>query len=233
MTGGTMTDMQGEEDDAMLMALADGELPAAEARHLLARVAADPDLADRFALFVETRETVRQAMDPGPVPARLVAAIEKAGAPQVVRLPLRPRRLAAPMALAAALVLAVGLGAVMTGRGPVPGGDPALAAAAALAGLPTGAEAALPDGGTARALASFDTDAGFCRLIGVAGPQLAERAVVCRGAGGWTVALAVAEGGAGGFLPASDDAVALIDGYLDSIGAGPALEPAAEAVRLD
>ena len=78
MTGGTMTDMQGEKDDAMLMALADGELPAAEARHLLTRVAADPELADRFALFVETRDLVREAMDPGPVPAHLVAAIEKA-----------------------------------------------------------------------------------------------------------------------------------------------------------
>lgn len=224
----------GEKDDAMLMALADGELPAAEARHLLARLTAEPGLADRFAAFVETRDLVRRAMDPGPVPARLVAAIEAAPPPQVLRLPARPRWPAAALALAAALVMAVGLGAVITGRGAPPGGgDPALAAAAALAGLPTGAEAALPGGITARALASFDTAAGFCRLVAVGGPALAERAVVCRGdGGGWTVALAVAEGG-DGFLPASDTAVALVDAYLDGIGAGPALEPAAEAARLD
>ncbi|HMO73468.1 MAG TPA: hypothetical protein PKC84_17830, partial [Paracoccaceae bacterium] len=176
-------DWNGEKDDTMVMALADGELPAAEARHLLARVAADPDLTDRFARFVETRDLVRQAMDPGPVPARLLAAIEAAPAlpdpgPNVVALRPRMRALARPMALAAALVLAVGLGAVLTGGGGAPGGDPALAAARALEGLPTGAEAALADGGSARALASFDPDAGFCRLVAVAALALAERAVV-------------------------------------------------------
>jgi surface antigen len=51
-----------EMADSTLMALADGELPEADARRLRGWIAADPILAARFALFVETRALVRQTV---------------------------------------------------------------------------------------------------------------------------------------------------------------------------
>jgi surface antigen len=69
--------------DERLMALADGELGGDEALALRARIAADPSLAERFALFVETRALLaaedgaaEEQNDPGL--ARLAAAIHAA-----------------------------------------------------------------------------------------------------------------------------------------------------------
>jgi hypothetical protein len=228
-----------EESDAMLMALADGELSPNDAAPLLARVAADPAMADRFAVFVTTRVMVRDAFDAGPVPDRLVRAIltaptEAAPAPNVVAMAPRRSRLMAPLALAASLVLAVGVGSFMGARSPATvqvADDIAEVAAVELAALPTGGEAGF-DGGQGRVLGSYDTARGLCRLIAVtatAGRE--ERAVVCREAGGWTVALAITAMD-GAYVPASDEAVALIDGFLDQIGAGPALSPDEEAAAL-
>jgi hypothetical protein len=226
-----------EESDAMLMALADGELSPNDAAPLLARVAADPSMADRFALFVTTRAMVRDAYDSGPVPDRLVQAVLSApdgAAPKVVAFPPRRTPLLAPMAIAASLVLAVGLGSFLGGHG-MPGGqtqvDIAGVAAVELAALPTGAEVGI-EGGQGRVLGSYDTRRGLCRLIAVtsaAGRE--ERAVVCRDGGAWDVALAITALD-GAYVPASDEAAALIDGFLDQIGAGPALSPDEEAVAL-
>jgi hypothetical protein len=226
-----------EESDAMLMALADGELSPQDAAPLLARVAADPAMAERFEVFVTTRALMRDAYDAGPVPDRLVNAILAApaeAAPNVVAFPTRKARLLAPMALAASLVLAVGVGSFMGARGPasLPSAvDIAEIAAGELATLPTGGEAGF-DGGQGRVLGSYDTERGLCRLIAVtatAGRE--ERAVVCRETDTWTVALAITAVDKA-YVPASDEAVALIDGFLDQIGAGPALSPEDEAAAL-
>ncbi len=115
--------------DERLAALADGELPAEEAAALRAAIAGDETLAERFALFVETRELLapepRAAADAGH--DRLAAAIRAADRPHRPALsvvegggPARPApratpqprlaprfRVAAP-ALAACLALAVG-----------------------------------------------------------------------------------------------------------------------------
>lgn len=229
-----------EESDAMLMALADGELSPRDAASLLARVAADPTLADRFALFVTTRAVVRDAYDAGPVPDRLVQAVlaapsETATSPKVVAFAPRRAPAWAPMALAASLVLAVGVGSFFGARGPAGvqvADDIAEVAAGALASLPTGAEARF-DGGQARVLGSYDTELGLCRLIAVsatAGRE--ERAVVCRDEGEWSVALAIAAAADEAFVPASDAAVALVDDFLDQIGAGAALTETEEAAAL-
>ena len=53
MTGTTIS-------DETLMALADGELPEAEATAVRSRIAADPALAARFAAFVETRMLLQE-----------------------------------------------------------------------------------------------------------------------------------------------------------------------------
>ncbi|MGO4664712.1 anti-sigma factor family protein [Bosea sp. 2RAB26] len=62
--------------DEMLLALADGELEKATADALHARVMAEPELAERFALFVESRALLEDAgSSDQAVPPHLLAAI--------------------------------------------------------------------------------------------------------------------------------------------------------------
>lgn len=221
-----------DESDEMLMALADGELDPSTAERLWTRIAEDPALADRFAGFADSRAAVRAAYPAEPVPDHLIAAIMAAPAPAATVLPFRrTRTVAAPArwAMAASVLLAVGLGGFLAGRGlpPAPAGGDLATAAAALSAVPTGGEAALPDGTPARALASFETDLGLCRLIETA----RERGLACRDDQGWSVALAV-PGEQDAYRPASELGTGLIDAALDQIGAGAALEPEAEAALL-
>jgi hypothetical protein len=234
--------------DEMLMALADGELTGPDASKLMARIKADPELAARYALFTGTAASLRQAMDPGPVPDYLIstvltapagqAATQPASMAEVIPLPRKaevaPRAMLWPMAMAASLALALGVGGFLTGRSLAPSPAGLDVAAAALAGTATGGSVMLADGSMARALGSFDTDMGLCRLIAVDGVDgHADRAVVCQVEGSaWRTALSVTEGSAGMFLPASDMSVSLIDDFLDGIGAGAAMMPEAEARAL-
>lgn len=241
--------------DEMLMALADGELTGPDASKLMARIRANPDLAARYALFTDTAEALREAMDPGPVPDYLISAVLTAptgqaearngearniGAQNPVAsnvTPLRrkaatgPGQMVWPMALAASLVLAVGVGGFLTGRSLAPAQAGHETAASALAGTATGGSVTLADGSMARALGTFETDVGLCRLIAVDGSDgHADRAVVCQADDAiWRTALSVTEGGEGMFLPASDMAVGMIDDFLDGIGAGAAMAPEDEA----
>lgn len=228
--------------DEMLMALADGELPEEQANALHARVERDPALAARYAVFAGTRSLLGSALHPGPVPDHLVHAILTAPAgeepsPVVVPFMARRRRVAPVLgaALAASLALVVGLAGFELGRRAVPGlapGDP-LAAVQAVSLTPTGVTVALADGGSARALGSFDTDAGLCRaIIAERSGGRGERIVACQSDGAWNVMLSVAAANGGRFATASDHAVELIDDMLDLLGAGAALTPEEESQRL-
>lgn len=230
-----------EVSDEMLMALADGELQGAEARRLRELIASDPEVAGRFALFAETRVLLREAYPDEAVPEHLIRAVldtssEEDHAAETNVMPLRRRSMSAGfgwgMAIAASLVVAVGFGGFLAGRGMAPGPiaqDPVRGAAVELAGLVTGDAVELPDGSTARVLASFETDLGLCRLIGVD----RTRAVVCRSDAGWTTALSVVEGDGSAYLPASDVATGVIDAMLDGIGASAPLDPEAERAALE
>jgi surface antigen len=68
--------------DTKLMALADGELSETDARMMRNRIASDPMLAARFAVFVETRALAQPAIHAPAeqVPKRLIAAIVSADA---------------------------------------------------------------------------------------------------------------------------------------------------------
>ncbi|MFN3663551.1 anti-sigma factor family protein [Yoonia sp.] len=220
-----------EVSDDMLMALADGELNDTVAQRLYRRIEADPDLAARYADFVETRALMQVAFPPEPVPERLIAAVVQAGAPQHKVVPMRRRSVGAPvwgMALAASLVLAVG--GFLAGRSTVPVTAATDEIGAMTASLPTGDEIQLPDGTMARVLASYETDLGLCRMIA----QDSLRHVTCRDAAtdGWALALTVQGAEADRFLAASDIGVGLIDQLLDEIGAGPALTADAERHAL-
>lgn len=232
----------------MLMALADDELHGPDADALRTRIDADPALAARFAVFAESRAALQAAFAPGPTPDRLVAAIQAApmgAAPASPELPgrnilpfrLRRATTGHALALAASLLLAVGVGGFLAGRALAPGAmpaDPGALAAAELAGLATGAGTSLQSGGTARVLGSYRTDQGLCRLIEIDLPDdRAERSVVCRDPERrWAVVASVTAGEAEAYIPASDTATALIELVLDDLGAGPPLDPAEEAVAL-
>lgn len=232
---------QEDMSDERLMALADGELPEDEAAALLKRVEKDAALAKRYAVFVDTRRVLGAALDPGPVPDRLMQTILEtpavASAPNVTL--LRPRRTwpgsGIGLALAASLLLAVGIGGFEVGRrAGMPAEDAGpMAAVRATATMPTGAGVDLPGGGSARVVASFETESGFCRLIGAqSAAGEGDRILACRATDDWRVLLSVAAADTGSFVTASDAAVELIDDLLDRLGAGPALDPKAEALRL-
>lgn len=112
-------------DDEVLMALADGELDPERAAQALAAVAEDPALAERYAIFVETRALLEsdREQDLEAVPANLVAAVRAAAAREIRSGPTplpggatappagAPQAGAAspwPIALAASIALAVG-----------------------------------------------------------------------------------------------------------------------------
>lgn len=226
--------------DEMLMALADDELDNVTAEGIRARIDQNPDLAARYAVFAETSMTLRAAFAQGDVPERLVAAVRTApigegrlhgqNGPSVV--PLR-RRAAWPLALAASLAIGVGFGWLLQGElGPT--APMSLdEAAKALSDVPTGQAREVTGFGSARVLGSFETEHGLCRLISVQPSQSAPgRFLACRDGSEWTVALSVADGPRQGFSPASDVATEMLDMYLDTIGAGPALDAQSETDAL-
>jgi anti-sigma factor RsiW len=232
-----------DPSDEMLMALADAQIGGPEAEALRRRIMADPALAERFAIFTETRSALQAAFAPGDTPEALMASIHSAppgdqAKDNAVVLPFRrPRTMSAPMALAASLLVAVGVGSFLAGRslGPVSAPvDPGALAAADLATSGAGADTALAGGGTARVLGTYLTDRGLCRLIELDLPdERAERAVVCRDPSrSWVVVAAIAAGHDEAYIPASDGAAALIDQVLDDLGAGQALTPEEEAAAL-
>lgn len=222
--------------DEMLMALADDELDTEQAEALRARIENDSALSERYAVFTDTAHALRAAFAPDDVPDRLIATATTAPAgPRMpdsrdtgAVVPLR-RRIVWPLALAASLLVGIGLGWGL--KGPVgPVRTPDLAdVARALSAVPTGQSQDVAGFGTARVLGSFETGQGLCRLIAVnrAGAA-AGRFVACRDGSDWRVALSVTEGPESGFAPASQAATEVIDIYLDAIGAGPSLDAGAE-----
>jgi hypothetical protein len=230
-----------DPSDDMLMALADDELRGPDAEALRQQIGTDPALEARFAVFAESRAALQDAFAPGEAAAWLEASVRRAepggAVPRDNLVRLRPRTAVTPtLALAASLLLAVGVGSFLAGRSvaPVPLADPAAVAAVALEDLGTGAETTIPAGGVARILGSYQTDQGLCRLLDLTlSANRSERAVVCRAPdNSWLVTTAIAAGQSETYIPASDTAAAVIDRVLDDLGAGPALDPAAEAQAL-
>lgn len=202
--------------DELLMAFADGELAEPEASELARRIEADPDLAARVAMFRQTRDIFAK-MPADPIPDaladRIRAMAEPAPASNVV--PMRRRVPLWQLPAAAAVALAVGLGA---GLSLVPSGGTDLAV---LDSLPSG-EAQ----GGVTAVATFQTASGdLCREFEQGGMI----SVACRTEGGWQTRLAVATGGEG-YAPVSG--VEALDAWLAGVEAGDPLDPEAEASAL-
>ena len=250
-----MTDDFSDED---MMAFADGELAPERAARLTAILPDRPDLARRVAMFTRTREVAAESIKvqaAAPVPERLKASVEdmirKAAPASATITSLRPRKAAPPvspfrnwtMPIAASfLALVTGvLGYwLASGGAPAPGyyqvagiADPELASI--LSKLPSGGKARLAAGEEVSMIASYYRgDQALCREFTIAQPERGDRlAVACRGAGTWSIDLALrtSSGGADAYKPASS--AETLDAFLNALGAGPAIEGQAEADALD
>jgi hypothetical protein len=232
-------------DDDTLMALADGEIDGDEAARLHAQIAADPALADRYALFTQSADWVKAASLANPEAAvspdleariREMAATPPPEAENVVPL-RRPAPRWRPMALAASVALAVGL---LAGLLLAPGGSerdvPMLSAAVQkrLGTLPSGTEAGLPGGRRVSVVASFTDSAGaFCREYETTAQGRDSHVVVaCRNGDDWSLRFAMATAaGNNGYAPASS--LEALDSFYAAIGASQPLSAEAELEHLE
>ncbi|GLR54390.1 hypothetical protein KYK30_07420 [Shinella yambaruensis] len=238
-------------DDETLMAFADGELDEARSLALEEALAEDEALAERLAVFLDSRRLVGDALKPlidEPVPEALAASVrrmvqeagEKTAPPQdnVVSFPARPQpeagRAAARrwlMPIAASLVaLVTGVVGFTLGRmGPsVP--DAGAEIAAALDREASGRDVTL---GTAvlHVVATFRDERGeLCREYRLTQPASSTQTVACRQDGAWTTRLALTTPLAEGYVPAS--AQETVDAYLASIQAGAPLSAEEERKAL-
>ncbi|QBX34347.1 hypothetical protein E4191_06195 [Paracoccus liaowanqingii] len=226
-------------DDITLMALADGELDAAEARALQARIAADPQAQARLAQFRLTRAHLAALAEDAsahPGDADLTARIRAAGiaahppSGRPIPRPAANRNRAPWAALAAGLaVLGIAIGWWLPG-----GNSGSDGLQEVLARVPAGEGAMLEDGTDVTVIASFRTGTGqLCREIETAGDGRARLAILCRDDASeafeerFALDLTTAEG----YQPASGELEGL-DAFLAGIGAGDPLSPADEAEAL-
>ena len=201
--------------DELLMAYADGELTAAQAAEVERAMALDEALAERAALFADSRAAAKRAFAPAPAVSAAVALAVGAGT----------------------VWLAAGDARSVAGRS---GGglevaglqDPAISAALGL--LPSGERSDLGDGASLSAIATFKDGAGaLCREFEhdrAGGATVV--AVACRMDGAWDIRFAIAAAGAAsdGYAPASS--LETLDAFLTATEAGAPLSAADEAAAL-
>jgi hypothetical protein len=236
--------------DEELMAYADGELAEDRAAALDLALGSDDRLAERLALFIDTRALSADALRPmldDPVPAHLVQRVrDLAAAAQVaqnvVAFPARsPAQSVWQLPIAASIALAIGLGAGFMLRGQDAGDAPMQfagtldpAVTAALASLASGSSLTLADGARVEAIATFRTgDNALCREFEYddsGGTTIVS--VACHDGEAWRMRLAIAAAATDdtGYAPASS--LDALDAYLSATNAGAPLPLTEEATAL-
>lgn len=249
-----------EFTDEELMAYADGELDQARANALDLALVDDAGLADRLAVFVDTRAISREALEPAlhqPAPAHLVQRVRDLAAADPTEsetddetvVAFAPRRRAEAQApiwrlpLAAGLALAAGVTAGLY-LAPQSGGgsgsieiatlvDPALIDA--LNTLPSGEATMLGTGARIEPVATFlDGAQTLCREFEFDRTDgITVISVACQNAGQWDVQLAIAASSpdGAGYVPASS--LEALNAYLTASDAGLPLSLEAEAQALE
>eukprot|EP00903_Cladosiphon_okamuranus_P001367 g1365.t1 len=242
--------------DELIMAFADGELSAEEAKRVERLLEESAEARRKLEMFQKTAQSLEAARDDLPaVPEALAQRVketieaasrqsDKVNADNVVQMPLRNRSGFWPTAIAASIALAVGLGfgysfngGAGTGHTPMSPGVAVLAEAAignALSDMPSGTSRVLPSGATLNMIASFDGEGGvFCREFDYeAQDGLSLVSVACRVNDGWKPKIAIAVSGesAGQYAPASS--LDALEAWLTSSGLGDPLDEDAEQKRL-
>ncbi|MFC3440989.1 anti-sigma factor family protein [Sphingobium rhizovicinum] len=221
-------------DEAMLIALVDGELDEVNRRRVERAVADDPALAERLAMHRRLRDRLSGHYAPvaqEPVPQRLRALLEQSEAVAPLARPAaRWRGWAMGGAIAASLVLGLGVGRMSGGEaGPIGMQDGVMVAQGALGRALDTQLASAQDGQAIRIGLSFRRKGGgWCRSFdgAVAG-------VACREGDGWQVQQALPGVGATtGYRQASSaDArvMATVDALMDGAPMDAAGEQAAQA----
>lgn len=249
-----------EFTDEELMAYADGELAEERASALDVALAESVDLADRLALFVDTKMVAKEAWEPvlqEPVPEYLVQRVrdlaavdeqvQEAADDTVVAFPQKARpETATPvwkLPLAAGLALAVGLGAGLMLSQDTDGSFGSIEIAAltdsqviaALDTVPSGEDMLLDNGVRIAPIATFfDGAQTLCREFEFdRADGMTIVSVACQRDGAWDVQMAVAAAAATdtGYAPASS--LDTLDAYLGANNAGPPLDLKEEAAALD
>lgn len=243
--------------DETLMAFADGELDAETEALVESALGEDDTLAERLAVFLDSRTMLATTMKPlveEPVPAALqagvlaaiaaagkdTAALENTAPPEEKVAAFRPRQTgaraqrglsSASMALAASLAaLVVGLGGFMLGQSSTSGPEKTVVALnEALDTLPSGADLVLARAGESlHMVASFrDGEGHLCREYEIKARSTLTVAIACHGPEGWQTRLALTNPVAEGYVPAS--APETVDAFLTGIGAGAPLSVDEEA----
>jgi anti-sigma-K factor RskA len=242
-------------DDETLMAYADGELPAEAAARVEKAMAEDEEIAERIAMFTQSRISVRQAFGAqSPVPDALTARIramaeadsrQRAGEGATTNVvSLAARRRTVPfwqLPIAASVALAVGVlgGWIGAPQDQAGGGlsiasldDPALVSA--LETDQAGARTQIGDRAEVAVIASFlGADGSLCREFEHDSAGRTVVAVACHRDEAWTLefAVAAAASDASGYAPASS--LEALDAWMIATEAGPPLSDAEEAAALD
>lgn len=238
-----------EFDDETLMAFADGELDEAQSQALEEALATDDALAERLAVFLDSRRLVGDALKPlidEPVPEALLVSVRRmaedaqraADKPQdnVVAFQPRQQSVAARrwlMPLAASVVAVItGIIGFSVGRMGPPAADSGAEIASALDREASGKDVALDASGKVlHVIATFRDERGdVCREYEVKEPASRTLTIACRQQGGWTTRLALTAPTADGYVPASSQET--IDAYLASIQAGAPLSAEEERTAL-
>lgn len=241
-----------EFDDETLMAFADGELDEAQSQALEEALATDDVLAERLAVFLDSRRLVGDALKPlidEPVPEALLVSVRRmaedaqraADKPQDNVIAFQPRQqpAAAPaarrwlMPLAASVVAAItGVIGFSVGRMGPPAANSGAEIASALDREASGKDVALDASGKVlHVIATFRDERGdVCREYEVKEPAGRTLTIACRQQGGWTTRLALTAPTADGYVPASSQET--IDAYLASIQAGAPLSAEEERSAL-
>jgi hypothetical protein len=234
-------------DDETLMAFADGELHDETAARIEAALSEDDALADRLAVFLDTRLAVANALKPlihEPVPDALassVRALVDTHKPSTDRaqktdenvVALRPRAAHSaqrnnrpwlvPIA-ASILAVVTGIGGFTLGRGLGPTDTSRDAAIqTALQRQASGENVPLGDmDETIHIVSSFrDGNNLLCREYEVRSAQYNTTTVACQQGRSWVTRLALTSTPTEGFVPASSQET--IDAYLGAIQAGDVL----------
>lgn len=224
--------------DEMLMAYVDGELVPETAEAVRREVDADPALARRVRGFRESRRLARAAYEDvlaDPPPDRLAASLDERNGGRATRSPTRALAARVALPLAASIAVVAGLGGYLAGRtpAPAPGGLLGPTALADAVGETRGGESReiRIAGETVRltVLAAYEVDGGLCRTFDARTDAVGGvRGVGCGYGGRWSVDVAVAVPAADAISSASAGAAAVVDAFLDSVGALGPLDPEEE-----
>ncbi|MDO7835065.1 anti-sigma factor [Sphingobium sp. HBC34] len=221
-------------DEAMLIALVDGELDEINRRRVERAVADDPALAQRLARHRALRDRLSRHYAPvaqEPVPQRLRTMLEESGAVVPLARPARWRGWVTGGAIAASLLLGLGVGRMSGGEGgPIGMQNGVMVAQGALGeALDTQLASAQQDGNAIRIGLSFRRKGGgWCRSFDgtVAG-------VACREGEGWQVQQMLPGAGQGTTYRQASSAdarvMATVDALIDGAPADATAEKAAQA----